>query len=63
MSADDQNQPDAAILAGARTLGITIDPAWLPSVRTHLEIALRSARLVDEFLLPDEQEPASIYRA
>lgn len=62
MSADDHKQRDATILAGAETLGIAIDPAWLPSVRTHLDIALRFARMVDEFPLPDEQEPASIYR-
>jgi hypothetical protein len=62
MSADDQNQRDASILAGAQTLGIAIDPAWLPSVRSHLEVALRFARMVDEFPLPDELEPASIYR-
>lgn len=63
MSADGYDEPDAAIMAGAQTLGIAIDPAWLPSVRTHLEIALRFARMVDEFPLPDEHEPASIYRA
>jgi hypothetical protein len=63
MSADDQNPRDATILAGAETVGIAIDPAWLPSVRTHLDIALRFARMVDEFPLPDELEPANIYRA
>jgi len=32
-------------------------------VRTNLEISLRLAQLVDEFALPDETEPASVFAA
>ena len=34
---------------------------WL--CRSNLEVSLRLARLVDEFPLPDETEPASVYTA
>jgi hypothetical protein len=44
-------------------LGITIDPAWLPSVRANLDVSLRLGKLVDEFQLPDDHEPASIFKA
>jgi hypothetical protein len=44
-------------------LGLTIEPAWLPSVRANLEVSLRLAKLVDELPLPDDHEPASIFKA
>ena len=34
-----------------------------PAVRANLEVSLRLARLVDEFALPDETEPASVFTA
>jgi hypothetical protein len=35
---------------------------WLP-IRANLEVSLRLARLVDEFALPDETEPAPVFTA
>jgi len=32
-------------------------------VKANLEVSLKLARLVDEFALPDETEPASVYSA
>ena len=32
-------------------------------MRANLEVTLRLARLVEEFPLPDETEPAEIYEA
>ena len=52
---------DSYIDAAAGALGLTIDPAWKPAVRTNLEISLKLARQVDEFALPDETEPASVF--
>ena len=52
-----------AIEASANMLGLTIDPAWVPAVRANLEVSLRLAKLVDEFPLPDDHEPASTFRA
>ena len=63
MATDDNDPLDDAIAAGAHMLGLTIDPAWLPSVRANLEVSLRLGKLVDEFPLPDDHEPASIFKA
>ncbi|MFB9261745.1 DUF4089 domain-containing protein [Bradyrhizobium erythrophlei] len=47
----------------AAAMALKIEDAWRPSVRANLEASLRLARLVDEFPLPDESEPASIFSA
>ena len=54
---------DDFITATADALALPVDPAWRPAVRTHLEVTLRLARLVEEFDLPDDAEPAPAFRA
>jgi Protein of unknown function (DUF4089) len=54
---------DDYIDAAARALRLTIEDAWRPAVRANLEVSLRLARMVDEFPLPDEIEPASVFKA
>ena len=54
---------DDYIDAVGKALGLSIDEAWRPAVRANLEFSLRIARLVDEFALPDETEPASVFAA
>jgi len=54
---------DAFIDAVSASLGLEIEESWKPAVRANLEVTLRLARLVDEFPLPDEIEPAEIYEA
>lgn len=54
---------DDYIDAVAKALELPIDEAWKPSVRANLAVTLKMARMVDEFSLPDETEPASIYAA
>jgi Protein of unknown function (DUF4089) len=54
---------DDYVDAVSKALGLSIDDAWKPAVRANLEAALRIARLVDEFPLPDETEPASVFAA
>jgi hypothetical protein len=54
---------DDYIDAVAKALALSIVDAWKPAVRANLEVSLRLARLVDEFALPDETEPASVYSA
>ncbi len=54
---------DSYIDAVGSALGLAIDPAWKPAVRANLEISLKLARQVDEFALPDETEPASVFSA
>ena len=54
---------DDYIDAVAKALALPIDDSWKPAVRANLEVSLRLARLVDEFPLPDETEPASVFKA
>ena len=54
---------DDYIDAVAKALGLPVESAWRPAVRANLEVSLRLARLVDEFALPDEAEPASVFTA
>jgi Protein of unknown function (DUF4089) len=54
---------DDYIDAVSSAMGLTIEPAWKPSVRANLDVTLKMARLIEEFPLLDEIEPASIYEA
>ena len=54
---------DDYIDAVAKALALPVEKAWRPAVRANLEVSLRLARLVDEFALPDEIEPASVFAA
>jgi hypothetical protein len=54
---------DDYIDAVGKTLALPIDDAWKPAVKANLKVSLRLARLVDEFALPDETEPASVFAA
>jgi hypothetical protein len=54
---------DDYIDAAARALGLRIEDVWRPAVRANLDVSLRLARMVDEFPLPDEAEPASVFGA
>jgi len=54
---------DALIDAGTALLGITVAPEWREQIRLHLEIPLRHAAQVAAFPLPDETDPAPVFRA
>ncbi len=54
---------DDYIEAVSKALALPIEDAWKPAVRANLEVSLRLARQVDEFSLPDETEPASVFVA
>jgi hypothetical protein len=54
---------DSYIDAVAAALALPIEAAWKPAVKANLEVSLRLARLVDEFPLSDETEPASVFAA
>jgi hypothetical protein len=54
---------DDYIDAVSKALALPVDTAWKPAVRANLETSLKLARLVDEFALPDETEPASVFAA
>jgi len=54
---------DDYIDAVAKALALPVEEAWRPAVRANLDVSLRLARLVDDFLLPDEAEPAPVFTA
>jgi hypothetical protein len=54
---------DAYIDAAAQALGLAIQPDWKPAVRANLDVTFRLAALVAEKELPDDAEPAPVYRA
>jgi len=54
---------DEFILAGARSLNLKIEQAWLPEVRANLVVTLRLGELVASFPLPDDAEPAPVFKA
>jgi Protein of unknown function (DUF4089) len=57
------NPLDQYIDAVASALALPVEEAWRPAIRANLEVSLKLARLVDEFALPDEAEPASVFTA
>jgi Protein of unknown function (DUF4089) len=54
---------DDYIDAVGRALRLPIEDAWRPAIRANLEVSLRLAKLVDDYKLPDESEPASVFTA
>ena len=54
---------DAFMDASAVVLGLTIEPEWRSAVRANLAVTFRLAKLVRDFELPDEAEPAPVFTA
>jgi Protein of unknown function (DUF4089) len=54
---------DDFIAAASVALDLPLDPSWKASVKANLEVTLRLAATVAEFALPDEAEPAPIFKA
>ena len=59
----DGDPTDDFIEAAAKSLSLSLDPAWKPAIRDNLAVTLRLARLVEDFPLSDEAEPAPVYKA
>jgi hypothetical protein len=57
------NNLDDFITATAVALDLTIEDAWKPAVKTHLDVTLRHAAVVVELKLPEEVEPAPVFKA
>jgi hypothetical protein len=57
------NNLDPLITASAQALDLPVDPAWHPAIRFNLDVTFRLAALVDDFPLPDDAEPAPVFRA
>jgi hypothetical protein len=54
---------DVYIDSAAATLGIPVDPAWKPAIRANLDVTFKLAALVGEKELPDDAEPAPVFKA
>lgn len=54
---------DDFITAAAGALDLPLDPAWRPAVKANLAITLQHAATVADFPLPDEAEPAPVFKA
>ena len=54
---------DAWLDANAALLNIAVAPEWRDAVRQHLRITRDLALRVLEFPLPDDADPAPIFRA
>ncbi len=58
------NDPfDDFIDTAARALELPLEPEWRAAVKANLQVTLRQAALVSEFALPDDAEPAPVFRA
>jgi len=53
---------DAALDAGLRLLGIPIRPEWRDSIRFYFATNEHLALTVAAFELPDEADPAPVFR-
>ena len=58
----DLSDIDAWLDANAALLGIAVAPEWRDQVRLHLRITRDLARQVLDFPLPDEADPAPVFR-
>jgi hypothetical protein len=54
---------DDYIDAVAKALMLPVEDAWKPAIKANLDVSLRLGRLVDEFPLPDDTEPACVFAA
>jgi hypothetical protein len=54
---------DEFIDAATRALELPLEPAWRPAVKANLLVTLRQGALVAEFALPDDAEPAPVFKA
>jgi hypothetical protein len=54
---------DAYIEAAALALGIPLQPEWRGEIRANLDVTFRLAALVSEKELPDDAEPAPVFKA
>lgn len=49
--------------AGVKALALPIEPNWHAGITFNLQLLFKHAALIDGFALPDESEPAPVFRA
>jgi hypothetical protein len=60
---NDATDLDAYIAGGTALLGIPVRPGWQAAIRQHLAVSFTLGRVVLEFPLPDEADPAPVFSA
>jgi hypothetical protein len=60
---NDPTDLDAYIAAGTALLGIPVQPEWQDGIRQHLAVSFVLGRVVLDFPLPDEADPAPVFSA
>jgi hypothetical protein len=56
-----ENSLDEYIDAVSKALALPVKEVWKPAVRANLEVSMKLARMVDEFALPIDVEPACVF--
>jgi hypothetical protein len=59
----DTTDLDSYIAAGTALLGIPVRPEWQDAIRQNLGVSFALARVVLDFPLPDEADPAPVFCA
>jgi hypothetical protein len=59
----DSDDFDSWLDANAALVGIAVAPEWRDGVKLHLRITRDLAQLVLDFQLPDDADPAPVFRA
>ena len=54
---------DALVAASAQALALPVEAAWQAAITQNLRLLFHHTALVDEFSLPDDTEPAPVFRA
>ena len=54
---------DAYIDAAAQALGLPVEPEWKGEIRANLAVTFKLAAMVGEKELPDDAEPAPVFKA
>jgi hypothetical protein len=49
--------------AGVKALALPVEAAWHAGITFNLQLLFKHAALIDSFALPDESEPAPVFRA
>lgn len=54
---------DEFITTATQALELPLEPAWMPTVKANLDVTLKLGALVASFDLPDDAEPAPVFKA
>jgi hypothetical protein len=61
MATDDRI--DAFVASAAALLDLPVEDGWKPAIHANLEVTLRLAKLVEDFPLAEDAEPAPVFEA